>query len=152
MKRLVSKYQRTWKNLIKAWHDVENRDFAICYLDGEIVEGNTHSEAIDIYLQEKYNQVLKTTDIVMRPPLHVSEDLLNEDDKELMEQIRDNIKQIGFAHVVEDENAIYVEDDSLLNVDINTVAQAIKAKYPNYDVYDDKAFDEHEHKKVAKKK
>jgi hypothetical protein len=124
-----------------ARHDKSNRDFAIVYIDGEVIEAETHALCIDNYLNKKFNEHLDYS-LNTRPDLEYidniddkNSDFLYPKEKEDLRKIRDNIKQIGFAHGV--DNTIYVEQNTLFNVDLNTVINAIKNKYPDFDIYND---------------
>jgi hypothetical protein len=134
--------------------DIEDRDFegAIVYIDGEVYTARTHATAIDNYIYQKFNQELSNT--WSRPNLKDNDNsFLSEERIKDKEIIKNNIKQLGFAHKVSkipdvegDVDIIFVEQNSLYNVDINIVANAIKNKYPDFEIYIDET-DE----KVAKK-
>lgn len=107
--------------LIKAAHDVYDRDAAILYIDGKIYEGQTHAKAIQQYLLETNGKKL-SGDLRYRSIVYYN--LANEQNLPL-----------AFAHRVESE--IFIEPESLENIDIDTVANALKSRYPNYNIYED---------------
>lgn len=119
--------------LLFANHDFEDRISAILYIDGHIFEAETHAKAINDYLESIDQE--KTNHDWIRPTL-----------KEI-----DDIKlPMAFAHLCED--GIYIETDLLAYVDLNTVINAIKAKYPNKEIYDDRDFDIDDNGKEVYKK
>ena len=60
---------------------------------------------------------------------------------------------IAFAHLLWDENAIYIESESMRNVTLDEVAKIIKKHYLNYDIYDDdSAVKNEDHKWINYKK
>jgi len=135
--------------LHKSAMDVGDRDFAVAYIDGEIIEGPTHSACINEYLNSKNK---KLNDTYYRPNLNLlknkdfnnEDDLLENDEKEDLESIRDNIRQFAFAHGLDgrydlhrketDGKEIYIEQNTLYNVDLNVIIMAMKQKYPDYDI------------------
>lgn len=99
-------------------HDVNTRDEAILYINGEIFEAHTHSEAIKKYLKIKSNNINYNRN------------------SEFFNDLEDN-SQIAFAHKVNDIKSIFIEDWTLKNVDINTIVLALKNKYSEYTIYND---------------
>jgi hypothetical protein len=138
--------------LKKLARDRSDRDYengAIVYIDGEIITGGTHAEAISKYLHEKVNVELEDSyyrPYVFDPSMIQDPELYSDEEHADIQKIKDNIKQIAFAHINTDEGNIYIEEDTLQNVDLNTVASAIKNKFPDFNICSDET-DE----KVAKK-
>lgn len=110
-----------------AWHSDNNRNQAICYLDGTIIFGDNHSQCINDYIKEKVGKQL-------------------EEDTFDVNVIKQYITEMAFGHVV--NNDIYLEEKSLFDVDINTVANKIKDQYPEYDIYID-GKTSNDYKKIA---
>ena len=148
-----------------AEHDVDSRDEAILYVDGQIFFGETHGECMNEYLSNKDKSLYNTYDrfpTVMRPDLldrdSITED--NYDDEEEYQEdkdmltVYDNAKEYAFAHLVDDE--IYIEENSLYNLSINEAVKKIKDllgdgyKYYNDDLSDKN--DETGYKRLANKR
>ena len=107
------------KRLIrKADHDYGNRDSAIAIINGIIYDSSTHARCINKYLSE--NDQIEFDSTIRRPK---KEDL--------------NIEQIAFAHLVSYDEAIYLEEKSLVNISLEEAANIIKTNYPQYSVYND---------------
>lgn len=119
----------------QADHDVDSRDQAVLYVDGQVFFGETHGECMNEYLSSKDKSLYNTFDrfpTVMRPDLldrdSITED--NYDDEEEYQEdkdmltVYDNAKEYAFAHLVGDE--IYIEENSLYNLSINEAAKKIK--------------------------
>lgn len=130
--------------------DFGDRDFAIAYIDGEVIDGYTHVNCIEKYLMSKSKGCLNTGR--RRPKVKLIDtpefEELWENDQEDLQTIKDNIKQLAFAHVAdgsnensghypEDGKHIYIERDTLHNVDFDTVVRTIKQTYPEYTIYDE---------------
>lgn len=146
-------------------HDVDSRDEAVLYVDGQIFFGETHGECMNEYLSSKNKSLYNTFDrfpTVMRPDL-LDRDSITEDnydneeeyqeDKDML-TVYDNAKEYAFAHLVGDE--IYIEENSLYNLSINEAAKKIKDllgdgyKYYNDDLSDKN--DETGYKRLANKR
>ena len=109
-----------------AYHDYENRDEAALYINGKIYLGDTHSDCIEDYLDENESNDFDPDDINDRlAPGVTIDDLQN-----------DNNLPLAFAHIDVENNAIFIETNTC-NVNISTVANAFKSKFPNYDIYED---------------
>lgn len=149
----------------QADHDVDSRDQAVLYVDGQVFFGETHGECMNEYLSSKDKSLYNTFDrfpTVMRPDLldrdSITED--NYDDEEEYQEdkdmltVYDNAKEYAFAHLVGDE--IYIEENSLYNLSINVAAKKIKDilgdgyKYYNDDRSDKN--DETGYKRLANKR
>ncbi len=102
--------------------DFLNREKAILYINGEILEGTYHAECIDRYLKEHNLGQLKNTQY--RPAISVKNPDVGTDEW----IIQENIQEMAFAHLMAD-GVINLETDSLYHVDQNTVASALKSKY-----------------------
>lgn len=133
MKRLIKKISR----------DIMDRDEALVYIDGKILSDHTHAKCINKYLEQQCNTELY--DQYSRP-YELQGNSSDPFDYQLddMQKIKDNIKQMAFAHIThktykenEEDNSIYIEKDTLFNIDIDTVINAMKIKYPNYNIYID---------------
>lgn len=149
MKRLINKYART---------DLGNREMAICYINGELYEGNTHAEAINDFLIANNKEL---NDKYGRPLVeYLSDDdfndllgyfiydgryEINEEDIDDLETIKESINSLAFAHLMYDYT-IRLETNTLYNCNINDVALTLKQEYPDYDILDDCSINE---KKIA---
>lgn len=154
------------KRLIVSRHGVNNRDSAIVYIDGEVLEGANHPRLVEDYLanhQEKTINAIKEFGLIANWEENKINDMIDMYQKKgkLMHGFLSQFNEwnrlegnkilkeidelsVGFAH--KDGYQIYVESESLVNVDFNTVVQAIKAKFPNCEIYDD---DKNQNEKVA---
>jgi hypothetical protein len=134
--------------------DFGDRDFAIAYINGEVFRSRTHANCINKYLMSKSISCLNA--VRYRPDIKDIDKLDDENvdkiltqyDQEDLAIIRDNITQLAFAHAVdgsnedsghceEDGKHIYIERDTLFNVDFNTVVNTIKQAYSEYTIYDE---------------
>ena len=117
--------------------DIGDRDYngTMVYINGLIYKDISHGMAINEYLKDNTDYSLNED--YLRPIGFAPDDkrLPNDSNKEDIETINDNIYEMAFAHMSSPENAIYIERDTLQNVDINTVAKALKTEYPNYNIY-----------------
>jgi hypothetical protein len=150
MKRLIKKSK----------HGIENRDEALTYIDGEIYTGPNHPRMIDEFLKENKKQGRKIIeDFIGNFGLDDEEAQILLDKFEDLGRVPSNVLSayneferssdyyqelgdvpLGFGHIVEDDNAIYIEKDSIQNVDFNTIINEIKNNYPDYNVYDDSSY------------
>lgn len=124
MKRLVRKAETL---------DIYNRDAAIAYINGRVFLAETHAECVGMYLDE-VNSDKDLNNYRYRP----SEEQLEEVD----------VNRTAFAHLLErskpiDANdfitlsaGVYVELQTLMNVTIDEVKNAIKQAYPQYDIFE----------------
>lgn len=114
MKRLIRKAKG---------HDFSSRDKAVLIINGEILEGSTHSELINQYLKDKGMQDSKSS--FKRP--NVSED-------EILNQYK-----LGFAHKLNYMEEIWLEINSLQNLTQDEACMLLKSQYPNFPIYNDDA-------------
>ena len=147
------------KRLIKtSKHGFHNRTKALLYIDGEIMSGENHPKLIENYLNwyfEKKEQFIRDW-YKKNPNKRYTEEYIQDKINNYMDKLPPEIKQgigefgrmnfnlddnlpMAFAH--QDEKEIFIEEDSLRGVDINTAAQAFKNKYPNCDVFNDDQVD-----------
>lgn len=98
----------------KIVHDINNRDKALCYIDGNILIGKTHAEIISKYLE--WEQI---DNLIRRPE---------------SSEYSEELYEIAFGHIVELEKCIYLEEDSMENVFEDLVEEQIKNKFPDYSV------------------
>lgn len=109
------------KRLIKkSLHDYHNRDLALVYINGEIYESDTHSDCFKQYALQHKN----------------SENFDNY--TSLITDYNTTNDEIAFAHLVENQNAIFIEIYSMQNVDDqNKIIKEYKKEYPDYNIYSD---------------
>lgn len=120
MKRLIA---QTLKQMMgENYLDDYNRIDAITYINGEIYETQMHADAINEWLT---SQNLQGDFNSVRPS------------KKNIDNKTDANAQIAFAHlVIEDaEPCIFLETDTMQNVDKDTVVSALKQKYPGDHIY-----------------
>jgi len=125
-----------------SYTDLDERQKAICYIDGNIYEGGVHAGIINKYLED--NGFGGLSNSWSRPNLE-------EDWRKDVELIKQSIKELAFAHLI-NEGEIRLETDSFYNVSESTVATALKSKYPGAFIYDDNRYDEirDKYRKIAK--
>jgi hypothetical protein len=148
----------------KSYHGIDSRDSALTYLDGELYVTMTHPVAIEKFLgsnREKGKEIIEK---------YLEENNIGKDSEE-GQDILNEFEQVGilstdifnayseysrrkgyyqdfgdiplaFAHIVNDGLAIYIEEDSLQNVELNTVVNKIKGEFPNFDIYNDDSYPE----------
>lgn len=167
---LINARVEKFKRFICAKHGYDSRTSAFLYIDGEIMMGDNHPDMISDYLAQKkeYGKGIikqycdshgfdeeKTTNVLNE--FERTGELPSAIYRDFTEWDRGNnrIKNLqdialAFGHVEDHEGAIYLETNSLVNVDVRTVALAIKSEYPGYDVYDDDSKTEDGYKKIAK--
>lgn len=109
------------KRLIKKSKKMSERDSALVYIDGEIMDGAEHYDCIDKYFKRK----------------HIDESLdgfyrMYDSDEEEQKIVEKNIKQMAFASQCIKEKIIYVERDTLYNIELETAINEFKSKYPDY--------------------
>ena len=140
----IAKVSRLKKN---AWHDIADRDKAIVYIDGNIIEGYTHGAAINQYLKDRANIQLNETQI--RPNIEIEpDDAWDKEQEEDLNNIYNNINQIAFAHKNIHDKEIYLEPEGYNITDINEIGKALKQQYPEYDILLDNASN-FDYKKIA---
>lgn len=133
--------------------DIGERDFAIAYINGEIFSARSHASCINEYLNVHSNDGLNSARF--RPDMKLIDDIENIKNMDViispseiedLKIIKDNIEQLAFAHVVdgsnedsghwpEDGKHIYIEQNTLFNIDMDSVVNAIKQAYPDYNIY-----------------
>lgn len=125
--------------------DFLNREKAILYINGEILEGDYHGQCIDKYLREHNLGQLKETQF--RPAISVKNPDVGTDEW----IIQQNVQEMAFAHLMSD-GSVHLETDSLYHIDQNTVVSALKAKY-HTEIFDDNQYDSirNKYKKIAKR-
>lgn len=102
-------------------HDINNRTLALCYIDGIILTGKTHSEIIYKYLEnENYNLYIEK-----RPKSCEYDEVIYE---------------IVFGHIVENEKSIYIEEDTTENILDDFYLEKIKEKFSNYNIVFESSF------------
>ena len=145
--RKIANSQR--QDLRKLAHDVDERSFAICYLDGKIYKGHTHAEAINKYLKENFD--INLNELYMRPRIETNDIALPPYRQEDRENIFNNIKQIGFGSVIALDvlddgynGEVYLDDNSSVNLNMDDFINVIKKEYPEYEIYLESS-----HKKIA---
>ena len=100
------------KRLIKQAVSPMSRDKAVLYLDGKIYVGESHSDFIN--------------------SLNLEENIFE--------------LPLAYGHIMKNhgryKEGIYVEDEYLQNVDIDTVVNAIKKYFPGENIYSNCTFDD----------
>lgn len=104
--------------------DINDRETAVCYIDGVIMEAYTHAECIDNYLEKFDTSII---DNYCRPYLNPDE-IEHSQDLEDYNTITENIKSIAFAHKMSD-GYIELEIDNLWNCSVSEVSKALKDYY-----------------------
>ena len=128
---ILGKNNRRLKKL--AYHDDECRDCALILIGSEICTADTHNEALQYYL-DKHN--------IDREYSNTNIDRTNVDMEITMNE---NLDHLPFAcmHLITDDGdsgeewSIYIEPETVQNIDINSVAKIMKNHYPDYNIYED---------------
>lgn len=120
MKRLIKKSE----------HDFDTRDLAIVCINGKFYEDTTHALCIQQYLRQNKMSWIG---------------ILDGDNPDFNRPESSDVgmnDKIAIAHLVEDDNAVYIEKWSLHNYTIDEVVPLFKANYWEYEVYDDDSYNE----------
>ena len=135
----------------KAYFDAGDRECAMIYIDGQIIEGETHNQALTDYtnslqIKRRYNGGGYSRDYM---------------DSELKENPK--LEDLPFCclnKVTEDILSheplknIYIETETLSNVTLEQVISAVKSKYPDFIIYKDNLdvapYEYDEYKRLAK--
>lgn len=127
MKRLVKKSAR---------HNMSTRDSAIVYIDGAVYEANTHSDCFRNHGKARLDVVREGKNAWPAdwPPPQDKVQYVYNYYSELGPGAG---AQIGYAHTVKKDKAIFIDEPSLFNVDKQTVANGIKKYYQDYTIYND---------------
>lgn len=118
----------------KAYFDAGDRECAMIYIDGQIIEGETHNQALTDYtnslqIKRRYNGGGYSRDYM---------------DSELKENPK--LEDLPFCclnKVTEDILSheplknIYIETETLSNATLEQVINAVKSKYPDFTIYKD---------------
>ena len=96
-------------------HDLENREEAICYIDGNIFRGKTHRECVLNYLGKEIDNSIKR---------------ISKKDTD------DKITDIVFGHIVHKKKKIYIEDISLWESqeEDDFILETIKNNFKEYKI------------------
>jgi hypothetical protein len=165
------------KRLIKKVAVSDSRASAILYIDGEIMETDEigiHNLLITNWLEKKRPLVYQLIDELADDPEKekayydehgeldfdfLYDKVLVSDRMQYMPELSNILDRsktaIAFAHRYDEDSdngehrGIYIEANTLFNVDMNTIVQAMKSKFPDYDIYEANS-DSHDGKKVAR--
>lgn len=112
-------------------HDVDTREYAILYINGEFIKGNTHSGCIMKYFD---NNDIEYTPYGLYYRKQVEEKI---DETE-------SIVDYAFLHYVdgemtcvEENTGIYIDTNSLHGISLGELVSKIQAQYPGLSIYDD---------------
>ena len=119
--------------LIKASHDLYNRDKAILYIDGKIYIDNAHGDALKKYVEENIKDGVTRDD-------ELDDWNYTLDNNPILDEL-----PMAFAHFVEnpidkEKPGIYIEPHTE-NCDLQVAIDAIKQKFPEYDIYNDRSYE-----------
>lgn len=146
----------------KAIHDASNRDFALCYIDGEVLAGDVHPKVIQDFLKNRKQsgkkiildffethpdtfkwiqkqEILNNFEQNGEVPYEIAMQYAEFDRKEQKYNSLDNLP-IAFGHICMDQKAVFIEKNSMQNVDMDTVAQAVSVEFPGYGIYNDDSY------------
>jgi len=159
-----NKRKYSFKRLKKriSYHGIGNRDSALVYIDGEIIKGYIHPEIVQEYLDKNNLLYQVNKDYIESHDCY--SDMSDEEKNELATEMTDagmitlelhndmsefnrseNMPDIAglpvaFAHL--DDGNIYIDSNSIQNVDLNTVMNAFKREFPNSSIYKEDNNDE----------
>lgn len=123
------------KRLIrKAEHDIDNRDFAILYIDGEVLQANTHKDAVNDFLISK--QKSDTLDGTASD--YIWDDFGQYGEKVAFLHYASDYRLDGDGNIT-NEPTIYFGDS--IGVSMEEVVSAVAIKYPGIPIYDDIDYD-----------
>ena len=137
-------------------HGIMNRDEAVLYIEGDVLCGNNHPKLIGEwmcsqnnireYLEKFYQDIgedVSSRKVQNKIDIAIHDrDLPYEVYAMVMEGKRQSVAagdfEMGFAHLCDDK--IFLETQSLFNVDKDKVISAIKSKFPDYPIFDDDSY------------
>lgn len=158
MNRLLKKRNSLQRKIV-AFHDYDSRSYAGIYIDGEFYEDDSHSEALEQYLQNNdiKRRYSKDPDVCVDRDQLMKE--LNSDDINTLPFGCINIiNTINYDYLIENyiydnslekndyekelsmskgTDAIFIEQDTLNNISLQELISKIKSKYPKHDIYID---------------
>ena len=134
-------------------HNVSNRDIALVYINGDIIEGKTHPDIIEDYL--KSHHMINDINKQFLDSEGFSEEEKNEmldltEENELLDDLyyamseygrfeydleEDLDIQLGFAHKIGDE--IYIISDATCNIGFRDLVSRFKNRYPQCSIFTD---------------
>ena len=133
----------------QARHDIENRECAILYIDGEFYEDLSHADCLAQY--NKAHNIDKKKRTNYR--------------KNNFDEIAEEDHKIAFAHKTNEQTTvddfmndadptdhIFIEERTLVNITLTEAAEAFKKQYPDIPIYNDDTNDEEfpsEYEKLA---
>jgi hypothetical protein len=119
-----------------AKHDFDSRKIATVYINGEFIEALTHGQAIDQYL--KNHNYGKLNETWYRPFLHGEPPAEKyREDKKMIDKY---VTQMAIGHVVDEDSAVYIDQDYLKGMSLQEAAWAFKKQYQGYTIYNDNDF------------
>lgn len=151
----------------RAYHGVNSREKALVYIDGEILSGDLHPDIVQEYLDRKgllydvNKNFVENSDQFSDYSDEEKEELISEmsDAGMITIEMHDAMNEynrsedmpnigglpIGFAHLSGDK--IFIDPDSIQNIDLETIANEFKKAYSDAVIYDDSNYE----KLVARK-
>lgn len=146
-----NKLAKSKSNIKTAYHDINDRDYAVLYIDGKFFENLTHNEALTDYTNSIEIRRMNNPDSLSREvfeeEFYNNYKLKNVDYCCLNKVLYDPILN-------EDVKRIFIDDNTITNISIDSLVNKIKSQYPGYDIYIDNdnigAHNIDKYKKVAK--
>lgn len=159
-----------------ASHDTDTRTCALIYIDGKIYEGESHNDALQQYLndnnidrvnsEEGYNRNYMNSELNKNNNLYnlpfACMHKIDEDDYQQLFMDYIDYEYGDYDEYMEEypgdyipQNAIFIETDTMKNVELDSIVNKLKEQYPNYTIYEDgyiEPFSFEQYNKVANKK
>jgi len=174
-------YKKLAKKTLLSRHSVEIRQQAIVYIDGLLITGKNHTDAIDDFNKqaiEKKKEIIRNYCFNKQIDIEQIDKIINNflNTQQLPDDIYQNLSQeekdiitkdydkvpIAFIHKDPKNKALFIETDAndVLNVDtiaLQDIINKLKSEFPSYSIYDDDSTKEYtndvnQYKKIANKK
>ena len=116
-----------------AYHDEEFRDSALILIGSELYTAYTHNEALQKFLNEHDIEREYSDDDICRTNV--------EDEMSMNEKL--DYLPFACMHIVNndgdsgEEQSIYIEPETVQNIDIDSVVKIVKSNFPDYKIYKD---------------
>lgn len=140
---------------IYAEHGINTREYAIVYIDGDVLIGENHPRLIQEWLEKHTNMEKIITDFCRQQgdskedieyaineyvqTGNIPEDLFEYLGEYNRQKVNLNNIPYAFAHMTRslDGKEIFIDTEFLSNVDLDTVVSAISNKYPDIPIFSD---------------
>lgn len=115
------------KRLIKKnYHDTDNREFAMIYIENEFISGDTHAECVQEYFSNNRIRPVAYTDRIE-----------DRSDFEYELNKNDKINNLPFACINAEDDNLFIELDTLRNISLDELVSKIKQYFSSFNIYEE---------------